>query len=58
MVEEFETLTTARRLTAVWKDDYKGQRSHSSLGHVTPAEFSSYCAEIIFHKMVYFCTGS
>ena len=43
-VEEFESLVTARRLTAAWREDYNGQRPHSSLGYVTPAEFASRCA--------------
>lgn len=43
-VEVFESLGTARRLTAAWKEDYNGQRPHSSLGYVTPAEFASRCA--------------
>ncbi|WP_261343236.1 IS3 family transposase [Gimesia maris] len=43
-VEVFESLGTARRLTDAWKEDYNGQRPHSSLGYVTPAEFASRCA--------------
>lgn len=43
-VEEFESLLTARRLTVAWWEDYNGQRPHSSLGYVTPAEFASRCA--------------
>lgn len=43
-VEESESLLTARRLTVAWWEDYNGQRAHSSLGYVTPAEFASRCA--------------
>jgi putative transposase len=39
--EEFEDLATARRLTAVWKEDYNHHRPHSSLGYVTPGEFAA-----------------
>jgi putative transposase len=40
-VEVFDNQGTAQRLTAAWKEDYNGQRPHSSLGYVTPAEFAS-----------------
>ena len=40
-IEEFENLPAARRLTAVWKTEYNEHRPHSSLGYVTPAEFSA-----------------
>lgn len=43
-VEEFESLTAARRLTTAWKDDYNHHRPHSSLGYVTPAAFAARCA--------------
>jgi transposase InsO family protein len=36
-VEEFESMTAARRLTAHWRDDYNQVRPHGSLGYVTPA---------------------
>ena len=42
-LEEFENLSTARRLTAAWKTEYNEHRPHSSLGYVTPAEFSAGC---------------
>ena len=31
-VEVFESLETSCRLTVAWKEDYNGQRPHSSLG--------------------------
>jgi len=39
--EEFENLSAARQLTATWKREYNEHRPHSSLGYVTPAEFSA-----------------
>lgn len=42
--EQFETIGQARRLTAMWRDDYNHDRPHSSLGYVTPAEFAARCA--------------
>jgi transposase InsO family protein len=39
--EVFESLPAARRQTAAWKDDYNNHRPHSSLGYVTPREFSA-----------------
>jgi putative transposase len=39
--EVFENLPAARRLSAVWKEDYNHHRPHSSLGYVTPAEFAA-----------------
>jgi transposase InsO family protein len=43
-VETFESLTTARRLSAAWKEDYNHHRPHGSLGYRTPAEFAAACA--------------
>ncbi len=40
-LEEFENLTSARCLTATWKTEYNQHRPHSSLGYLTPAEFSA-----------------
>jgi putative transposase len=42
--EEFESLTAARRMTSVWKDDYNHHRPHGSLGYLTPREFAARCA--------------
>jgi putative transposase len=42
-LEEFESLTAARKLTALWRDDYNHHRPHSSLGYVTPTEFAARC---------------
>ena len=39
-MEEFESLTTTRKLTVTWKHDYNTIRPHSSLGYVPPAEFA------------------
>jgi putative transposase len=41
--ELFESLAAARRLTAVWHEDYDHHRPHSSLGYLTPAEFAARC---------------
>jgi transposase InsO family protein len=43
-LEEFENLAAARRLTAVWKEDYNHHRPHSSLGYQTPVEFAARAA--------------
>src|SRR5690606_37224308 len=40
-LEEFESLSAARRLTASWKEDYNDYRPHSSLGYMTPAAFAA-----------------
>ena len=40
-LEEFENLRAARRMTAAWKREYNEHRPHSSLGYMTPAEFST-----------------
>lgn len=42
--EEFDSLRSARQLTQAWKDDYNLYRPHSSLGYVTPGEYSARCA--------------
>ncbi|MFO0899626.1 MAG: IS3 family transposase [Pirellulales bacterium] len=39
--EEFESLSSARRLTSAWRDDYNHVRPHSSLGYLTPTEFAA-----------------
>jgi transposase InsO family protein len=41
--EEFESVPQARALAALWKEDDNTQRPHSSLGYLTPAEFSTTC---------------
>ncbi len=43
-VEVFESLSSARRLTAAWKEDYNHHRPHGSLGYQTPARFAAACA--------------
>jgi putative transposase len=42
-LEEFESVPQARALASLWKEDYNTERPHSSLGYLTPAEFSSTC---------------
>lgn len=41
--EEFESLRSARKLTAQFQEDYNNHRPHSSLGYLTPREFSDRC---------------
>jgi len=43
-LEEFESLSAARKLTAAWRGDYNDHRPHSSLGYVPPSEFAARCA--------------
>ncbi len=45
-LEVFENLPAARKLTALWRDDYNHHRLHSSLGYVTPAQFAARCAAV------------
>ena len=42
-LEQFESLAAARKLTALWKDDYNHRRPHGSLGYVAPAVFAARC---------------
>lgn len=42
-LEQFESLAEARKLTAMWKDDYNHYRPHGSLGYVAPAVFAARC---------------
>jgi transposase InsO family protein len=44
-LEEFESLSAARKLTTAWRDDYNHHRPHSSLGYVTPIEFATRCRD-------------
>jgi putative transposase len=37
----FTSLTDARARIEVWRQDYNGQRPHSSLGGKTPTEFAA-----------------
>lgn len=39
-VNEFLSLHEARTIIEVWRDDYNGQRPHTSLGSLTPIEFA------------------
>ncbi len=43
-IEEFESLTLARRLSTLWQDDYNLNQPHSSLEYQTSAEFAARCA--------------
>lgn len=43
-MELFESLASARKLTAAWREDYNHDRPHSSLGYETPAAFAARCA--------------
>ena len=43
-IEEFESLSAARRLTTLWQHDYNNHRPHSSLEYLTPIEFAARCA--------------
>ena len=42
-LEEFESVPQAQALAALWKEEYNTQRPHSSLGYLTPVEFSATC---------------
>ncbi len=42
-IEVFDNLAAARKLTAVWREDYNHYRPHGSMGYVTPAEFAARC---------------
>jgi hypothetical protein len=42
-LEEFESVPQAQASAALWKEEYNTRRPHSSLGYLTPAEFSATC---------------
>jgi len=44
--EEFTTLTEAIHVIQEWRMTYNHRRPHSSLGGLTPAEFSTQCASV------------
>jgi putative transposase len=46
-LEEFESVPQAQALAALWKEEYNTERPHSSLGYLTPAEFSATCARYV-----------
>jgi transposase InsO family protein len=46
-LEEFETEPQARALAALWKEEYNTECPHSSLGYLTPAEFSATCERYV-----------
>ena len=45
--EEFESEPQARALGALWKEEYNTERPHSSLGYMTPVEFSATCVRYV-----------
>lgn len=45
--EEFESEPQARALGTPWKEEYNTERPHSSLGYMTPAEFSATCSRYV-----------
>jgi len=46
-LEEFESLSAARKLTQIWREDYNQTRPHSSLGYVPPAAFATRCVSCV-----------
>lgn len=40
-MEEFDSVSAAKRLTAAWRDEYNHRRPHSSLGYRTPVGFAT-----------------
>jgi transposase InsO family protein len=46
-LEEFESVPQAQALAALWKEEYNTRRPHSSLGYLTPAEFSAICERYV-----------
>jgi len=41
--EEFETLSQAQGLLAIWREEYNHERPHGALGYLTPAAFAESC---------------
>jgi putative transposase len=46
-LEEFESPAQAQALADLWREEYNTERPHSSLGYMTPAEFSATCARYV-----------
>jgi putative transposase len=44
-VHQFASLAEAQAIIEAWRVDYNTRRPHSSLGHLTPSEFSSQCQD-------------
>jgi putative transposase len=42
--EVFDSVRDARRLAALWREDYNHRRPHSALGYRTPVAFAAACA--------------
>ena len=42
----FVNLNDARRKIEAWRNEYNGQRPHSSLAYRTPEEFAKICSEL------------
>ena len=42
-MESFENVSSTRSLTNEWRESYNNWRPHSSLGYLTPSEFSARC---------------
>jgi putative transposase len=42
----FMTLMEARKKIERWREEYNGERPHSSLGYLTPEEFAKACSEL------------
>jgi transposase InsO family protein len=45
--EDFENEPQAQALGALYREDYNTERPHSSLGYMTPAEFSATCKRYV-----------
>ena len=42
-INEFWSITQARMIITVWKEEYNHHRRHSSLAYKTPAEYAANC---------------